>query len=192
MVSAGLPLVHKVFDAGANEVWLCAPNGGISFLGPKAMQSSRLCSAFPKQVQLRSLGTSARASCPRSHLHNHLAPRQSIKGKILSRLSARCPAQMWTQLHQPVPPKHDRRYPSGPKSGKPQLPQSPARWSIYFGRTLRPNPSRYRSKRITRGLKLSGKSPLQNPSTHPRTDFPRNHLPSIQQSRVKRKSNGVL
>ena len=53
MVSAGLPLVHKVFDAGANEVWLCAPNGGISVLGPTAMQCSRLCSAFPKQVQLR-------------------------------------------------------------------------------------------------------------------------------------------
>ena len=35
------------------EVWLCAPNGGISVLGPTAMQCSRLCSAFPKQVQLR-------------------------------------------------------------------------------------------------------------------------------------------
>jgi hypothetical protein len=31
------------FDAGANEVWLCAPDGGISFLGPTAMPSSRLC-----------------------------------------------------------------------------------------------------------------------------------------------------
>jgi hypothetical protein len=41
------------FDAGANEVWLCAPNGGISFLGPTAMQCSMLCSAFPKQLQLR-------------------------------------------------------------------------------------------------------------------------------------------
>jgi hypothetical protein len=41
------------FDAGANEVWLCAPDGGISFLGPTAMQCSRLCPQFLKQVQLR-------------------------------------------------------------------------------------------------------------------------------------------
>ena len=41
------------FDAGANEVWLCDPNGVISFLGPTAMQCSRLCPAFPKQIQLR-------------------------------------------------------------------------------------------------------------------------------------------
>ena len=26
---------------------------------------------------------------------------------------------MWPQLHQPVPPKHDRRYPAGAKSGNP-------------------------------------------------------------------------
>jgi Uma2 family endonuclease len=41
------------YDAGANEVWLCAPDGGISFLGPTAMQCSKLCPQFPKQVQLR-------------------------------------------------------------------------------------------------------------------------------------------
>jgi Uma2 family endonuclease len=41
------------FDAGAIEVWLCAPDGGMSFLGPTAMQGSRLCPQFPKQVQLR-------------------------------------------------------------------------------------------------------------------------------------------
>jgi hypothetical protein len=41
------------FDAGANEVWLCAPDGGISFLGPTAMQRSRLCPQFPKWVQFR-------------------------------------------------------------------------------------------------------------------------------------------
>src|ERR1035438_7365986 len=39
------------FDAGANEMWLCAPDGGISFLGPTAMQCSRLCPQFPKQVE---------------------------------------------------------------------------------------------------------------------------------------------
>jgi Uma2 family endonuclease len=41
------------FDAGAREVWLCAPDGGMSFLGPTAMQGSRLCPEFPKQIQLR-------------------------------------------------------------------------------------------------------------------------------------------
>jgi hypothetical protein len=41
------------FDAGANEVWLCAPDGGISFLGPTAMRCSRLCPQFLKQVQFR-------------------------------------------------------------------------------------------------------------------------------------------
>ena len=41
------------FEAGANEIWLCAPDGGISFLGPTAMQCSRLCTQFPKQVQFR-------------------------------------------------------------------------------------------------------------------------------------------
>ena len=41
------------FDAGANEVWLCAADGGMSFLGPTAMQCSRLCPPFPKQVELR-------------------------------------------------------------------------------------------------------------------------------------------
>ena len=41
------------FDAGAIEVWLCAPDGRISYLGPSALQCSRLCPQFPKQVQLR-------------------------------------------------------------------------------------------------------------------------------------------
>jgi len=41
------------FDAGAIEVWLCAPDGRISCLGPTALQCSRLCPQFPKQVQLR-------------------------------------------------------------------------------------------------------------------------------------------
>jgi Uma2 family endonuclease len=41
------------FDAGAREVWLCAPDGGMSFLGPTALQCSRLCPEFPKQIQLR-------------------------------------------------------------------------------------------------------------------------------------------
>jgi Uma2 family endonuclease len=41
------------FDAGANELWLCAPDGGIGFLGPTALQCSRLCPQFPKQVQFR-------------------------------------------------------------------------------------------------------------------------------------------
>jgi len=41
------------FDAGANEVWLCAPDGRMSFLGPTAMQCSMLCPQFTKQVQLR-------------------------------------------------------------------------------------------------------------------------------------------
>ena len=41
------------FDAGAHEVWLCAADGGMSFLGPTGIQWSRLCPEFPKQIQLR-------------------------------------------------------------------------------------------------------------------------------------------
>jgi len=41
------------FDAGAEEVWLCAPEGRMRFLGPTAMHCSRLCPEFPKQIQLR-------------------------------------------------------------------------------------------------------------------------------------------
>ena len=41
------------FDAGANEVWLCAVDGMMSFLGPTALHCSRLCPQFPKAVQLR-------------------------------------------------------------------------------------------------------------------------------------------
>jgi len=41
------------FDAGARDVWLCAADGGMCFLGPTAMQCSRLCPDFPKQIQLR-------------------------------------------------------------------------------------------------------------------------------------------
>jgi Uma2 family endonuclease len=41
------------FDAGAREVWVCATDGRMSFLGPTEMQSSRVCSDFPKRIQLR-------------------------------------------------------------------------------------------------------------------------------------------
>ena len=74
----------------------------------------------------------------------------------------------------------------------PKLPQDPAPRPINAGRMLRPNPGRYRTKRITRRPKLSGKGPLQNPSTHPRAILPGNHLPPVQKCRVTRKSNGVL
>jgi Uma2 family endonuclease len=44
------------FDAGAREVWLCAPeNGKMTFLaatGPAPMRASRLCPRFPEQMQL--------------------------------------------------------------------------------------------------------------------------------------------
>jgi Uma2 family endonuclease len=44
------------FDAGAEEVWLCAPAGTMSFFGAKATRSwrtSRICPAFPKRIELR-------------------------------------------------------------------------------------------------------------------------------------------
>jgi hypothetical protein len=49
----GGQLVEGTDDAGANGVWLCAPDGAISFLGPTALQCSNLCPQFPKQAQLR-------------------------------------------------------------------------------------------------------------------------------------------
>ena len=44
------------FDAGAREVWLCAPSGEMRFMAPNAtrpMKLSRLCPTFPKRVVLR-------------------------------------------------------------------------------------------------------------------------------------------
>jgi len=41
------------FDAGAKEVWICAPSGTLSFYeaaGGKGMAGSRLCPEFPKKV----------------------------------------------------------------------------------------------------------------------------------------------
>ncbi len=40
------------FDAGAEEVWLCARSGAIKFLAPggRTLERSRLCPKFPKQV----------------------------------------------------------------------------------------------------------------------------------------------
>jgi Uma2 family endonuclease len=43
------------FDAGAQEVWLCASSGAMRFLVRHAtvsMETSQLCPAFPKQVKL--------------------------------------------------------------------------------------------------------------------------------------------
>jgi Uma2 family endonuclease len=44
------------FDAGAQEVWLCAPSGEMRFIARNAtrsMKSSCLCPTFPKRVLLR-------------------------------------------------------------------------------------------------------------------------------------------
>jgi len=44
------------FDAGAQEVWLCAESGAVSFFVPgtsQPLQASRLCPEFPKQIELR-------------------------------------------------------------------------------------------------------------------------------------------
>jgi len=43
------------FDAGAKEVWLCARGGAMSFFsqGPaRPMRASKMCSQFPKRVEL--------------------------------------------------------------------------------------------------------------------------------------------
>lgn len=44
------------FDAGAQEVWLCAPSGAMSFLGrgvARPLEDSQLCSRFPKVIELQ-------------------------------------------------------------------------------------------------------------------------------------------
>ncbi len=44
------------FDAGASEVWLCAQDGQMSFLGRAAgapLRASKLCPRFPNLIQLR-------------------------------------------------------------------------------------------------------------------------------------------
>lgn len=43
------------FDAGAQEVWLCADSGAMRFFGPGtvALAASRICPQFPKQIELR-------------------------------------------------------------------------------------------------------------------------------------------
>jgi Uma2 family endonuclease len=44
------------FDAGANDVWICSESGAMNFLSGaagKAMDTSRLCPQFPRQVLLR-------------------------------------------------------------------------------------------------------------------------------------------
>jgi Uma2 family endonuclease len=44
------------FDAGAQEVWLCAPSGEMRFMArnvPRPMKLSGLCPRFPKRVVLR-------------------------------------------------------------------------------------------------------------------------------------------
>jgi Uma2 family endonuclease len=44
------------FDAGAREVWLCAPGGRMSFFtaaGSQSAKNSRLCPAFPKKIMLK-------------------------------------------------------------------------------------------------------------------------------------------
>ena len=48
--------VALYFDAGAQEVWLCAESGALSFFGPgpsQPMSTSQLCPQFPKQIELR-------------------------------------------------------------------------------------------------------------------------------------------
>jgi Uma2 family endonuclease len=44
------------FDAGAGEVWLCSASGTMSFFGAKAartLRASRICSEFPRRIELR-------------------------------------------------------------------------------------------------------------------------------------------
>ena len=44
------------FDAGANEVWLCAESGAMNFFEPRRhepVNTSRLCPQFPKRIELR-------------------------------------------------------------------------------------------------------------------------------------------
>jgi Uma2 family endonuclease len=44
------------FDAGAQEVWLCAKGGAMSFFavgGGKPVRGSKVCPQFPRQVKLR-------------------------------------------------------------------------------------------------------------------------------------------
>ncbi len=44
------------FNAGAKEVWQCAGSGAMTFFGKdvaRPMSASRLCSKFPKQVELQ-------------------------------------------------------------------------------------------------------------------------------------------
>ena len=44
------------FDAGAQEVWLCAASGAMSFFGPGAahhLSASEICPQFPNQIELR-------------------------------------------------------------------------------------------------------------------------------------------
>ena len=48
--------VALYFDAGAKEVWLCGISGGMSFLTgspTRPLKASRLCPAFPKQIEPR-------------------------------------------------------------------------------------------------------------------------------------------
>ncbi len=42
-------------DAGAQEVWVCAESGAMSFFSPgtKSLTGSHLCPDFPKQIVLR-------------------------------------------------------------------------------------------------------------------------------------------
>jgi Uma2 family endonuclease len=47
--------VALYFDAGAEEVWLCAASGGMKFMArgvTRPLKTSRLCPDFPKQVKL--------------------------------------------------------------------------------------------------------------------------------------------
>jgi len=42
------------FDAGAREVWVCAPSGAMTFNGRdgKRLKSSKLCPGFPARLRL--------------------------------------------------------------------------------------------------------------------------------------------
>ena len=45
------------FDAGAQEVWICAESGAVDFFRAdeiKPMSASRICPGFPTQIELRS------------------------------------------------------------------------------------------------------------------------------------------
>jgi hypothetical protein len=47
--------IDLCFNAGAQEVWLCASSGAMKFLArgaPHPLESSHLCPAFPNQVEL--------------------------------------------------------------------------------------------------------------------------------------------